>query len=333
MQTQFTPRGIYLPDIDFWLDGTADVPATWMSHGHSDHARGQHELVFGTKPTLDVFRLRSWTPDRSQHHFVEYGVPFEFRGARMTAYPASHILGAASLLIEYDGERLLYTGDIKLRQPMLGERTEIPECDRIIIESTFGLPIFHFLDAAEARRRIVSFARECLEDGVTPAFVGYALGRGQEIVHALCEAGIPTMVHGSIARLIPIYEGFGHCFANWVPYAARETKGKALVVVPSFRQALESSGKNIRMAYVSGWASMDNARARTGAEELIPYSDHGDFEELLRIIELSRAREVEVVHGYTQMFCRILSQRGLVARSPGAMAARPEEEDADEDEA
>ncbi len=42
----------------------------------------------------------------------------EWHGARLTAFPASHILGAAQLLIEFENERLVYTGDIKLRQPL-----------------------------------------------------------------------------------------------------------------------------------------------------------------------------------------------------------------------
>ncbi len=251
----------------------------------------------------------------------------EWNGARLTAFPASHIVGAAQLLIELDGERLVYTGDIKLRSPICGATTEIVPCDRLIIESTFGLPIYHFLNRDQARERIVAFAQSCLEDNVTPVFIGYALGRGQEIVHVLCEAGVPTAVHGSIARLIPRYEEAGYAFPCWVPYLAKETAGKALVVVPTFRAKLEASGKNIRLAYVSGWAGLDNARNRVGADELIPYSDHGDFEELLAIVDGSGAREVDVVHGYTEAFSHVLRMRGLEARAPREAAARASDEE------
>jgi Cft2 family RNA processing exonuclease len=93
----------------------------------------------------------------------------------------------------------------------------------------------------------------------------------------------------------------------------RETEGKALVVTPDFRNYLEASGKNIRIAYVSGWAALDNARARAGAEVLIPYSDHADFDELLSIVDQTGAREVDVIHGYTEPFARILRLRGIDA--------------------
>ncbi len=328
MQVEFHESGIYLPDIGLWLDSTDPRETAWISHAHSDHALGLHARVFGTPATLDLYRMRfAETPDCCP---AEFGQAWDYNGARLTAYPAAHIVGAAQLLVEYRGERLLYTGDIKLNTPICGSETRIVPCDRLIIESTFGLPIYRFLDAAEARRRIAGFARECLEESVTPVFIGYPLGRGQEIVHVLCQAGIPVAVHGSIVRFIPVYEKNGYDFPGWAPYDAKSTTGKALVMVPGFQKYIEASGKAHRLAYVSGWALLDNARARVGAEELIAYSDHADFNELLTIVERTGAREVDVVHGYTELFAHVLNQRGIDARAPRETAARQMSEDTPE---
>lgn len=328
MQIDFLAGGIYLPEIDLWLDPQDTCENSWISHGHSDHARGLHCKVIGTSGTLRIYRLR-WPEDPEVYQHLsplDYGQSMEFHGARLTAYPASHIVGAAQLLIEWQGERIVYTGDIKLRPPICGAPTEVVPCGRIIVESTFGLPIYHFLSKEQATERVISFARATLAEGATPVFIGYPLGRGQEAVYVLCQAGIPVAVHGSIARMIPVYEEAGYSFPGWMPYAAKETEGKALVVVPNFRATLEASGKNMRLAYVSGWAALDNARARVGAEELIPYSDHADFEELLALVEQSGAAEVDVVHGYTEPFASILTQRGITARAPRAQAQRVDEE-------
>lgn len=328
MQIDFTAQGIHLPDIDLWLDPQERCENSWISHGHSDHARGLHCQVIATSATLQIYRMR-WPGDANVYQQLtplNYGEGMDFNGARLTCFPASHIVGAAQLLIEWKGERVVYTGDIKLRDPICGASTEIVPCGRLIIESTFGLPIYHFLSREDATQRIVEFARECLEDGITPVFIGYPLGRGQEAAYVLCQAGIPTAIHGSIARLIPIYEAAGYSFPGWAPYAARETAGKALVVVPNFRATLEASGKKTRVAYVSGWARLGNARTRVGAEELIPYSDHADFDELLTLVEKCGAKEVDVVHGYTEPFAHILCERGMQARAPRATAARSDEE-------
>ena len=312
---------MHLPEIGLWLDPAESAEAAWFSHGHADHARGLHGRVWATPETLDFYDARWPRPEGNTgiRQAVGHGERFEWGGARCTVFPAGHILGAAQLLVEFGGERLVYTGDIKLRPPLCGAPTEIAACDRLIIECTFGLPVYHFLDRDEAARRIVAFARECLDDGVSPVFHGYALGRGQEIAHVLCRAGIPVAVHGAVARFIPFYERAGYAFDGWTPYEVRQTRGKALVVTPGMRNAIEAGGRKFRVAYVSGWAGLANARARSGAEELIPYSDHGDFNELIAMIERSGARRVDLVHGYTEAFAHILRQRGIDARAAAGL--------------
>ena len=318
----FTETGIHLPGIDLWLDSLEPVAANWISHAHGDHAQPGHGRVWATAPTMRMYCTRFPEAASSVLGEVEFGMPWEWNGARLSAHPAGHILGAAQLLIEYQGERLLYTGDIKLRPPMLGDPTVPVECDRLIIESTFGLPIYHFLDRDVARERMQTFARECFAEKLTPVLFGYPLGRGQEIVSALCNAGIPTSVHGAIARLIPEYERAGYTFPGWEPYDNRVASDHALVLVPVMRDVVQASARDVRIAYVSGWAALDNARARNGAEELIPYSDHADFRELLELVELSKARRVDVVHGYTEAFARILRGRGIDAHAALATVAR-----------
>ena len=325
MQVEFRPSGIYLPEIDLWLDSTDPCSATWISHGHSDHARGCHGKAIGTPTTLRFYRMRLWkTEDQEDPQMLplEFGESADWNGAALTAYPASHILGAAQLLIEFRGERLVYTGDIKLRQPLCGDTTEPVPCDRLIIESTFGLPLYKLLGREEAAEKIVNFARASLADGAVPTFIGYALGRGQEIVHVLCQAGIPTAVHGAIARFLPIYQEHGYQFPGWEPYESGAIAGKALVVIPAHGNALGNSGKNVRLAYVSGWAALDNARSRSGAERLIPYSDHADFDELVSLVQQSAPKHVDVVHGYTVPFAKILQTHGYSAAAPHRASER-----------
>ena len=325
MEIQFRENGIYLPEVELWLDNTEGCEASWISHGHSDHARGCHGTAIGTSTTLRFYQMRLWRSDQQPEPEclpLEFDESMSWKGAQLTAFPASHILGAAQLLIEYRGERVVYTGDIKLRAPLCGNTTGPVPCDRLIVESTFGLPIYRLLDRAAAIERIVGFARTCLTEGAIPAFIGYPLGRGQEIVHVLCQAGIRTAVHGAIAKFIPVYEEQGYDFPGWEPYEAKATAGKALVVVPTHGNVLEASGRNIRLAYVSGWAALDNARSRSGAEALIPYSDHADFDELLTLVERSGARHIDVVHGYTVPFAHVLNARGYTAAAPHRAGAR-----------
>ena len=83
-----------------------------------------------------------------------------------------------------------------------------------------------------------------------------------------------------------------------------------------------SGGGDDRMILIP----LDNARARSGAEELIPYSDHADFGELLQLVERSKAKRVDVVHGYTEAFARILQGRGIDAHAGQVTVERSEGE-------
>lgn len=325
---QLLADGIYLPELDLWLDPQVAKPAAWISHAHSDHARGLHAQVLATPETLHLYRVR-WPADPAKPQTLQalaYGQPFEFRGALLTAFPAGHIRGAAQLLVEHHGHCLVYTGDIKLREPLCGATAQIPECDTLIIESTFGLPIYRFLEHEAARDAIVRFAQHCLATNATPVFLGYALGRGQEIAQALGQAGIPIMLHGAIARMTTAYEELGVAIPGWRAYERAQTKGHALVWLPG--NALPPDLRNARVAAVSGWASLHNARARYDAEELIPYSDHADFGELEAIVRASRARRVYTTHGYVAPLARLLQERLGVEASPlHSLAARAETEE------
>src|SRR5687767_3733447 len=109
VEIQFSPQGIYLPAIDLWLDPQERCENSWISHGHSDHARGLHCSVIATPETLRVYRIR-WPADAEAPQTLRplaYGESLEWNGARLSAYPASHILGAAQLLIEFSGERVV----------------------------------------------------------------------------------------------------------------------------------------------------------------------------------------------------------------------------------
>lgn len=314
MDVRFLDEGIYLPDLDLWLDPDGARPSAFVSHGHADHARGSHTLAICTQATSDVYRLRGGA--RSKHLVKAFGEPFEFRGARLTLFPAGHILGAAQLLVEHRGERLVYTGDVKLDPPLCADPGVVVPCDRLIIESTFGLPIFRFLSVEEAREAIVRTARDALEQGVTPIFLGYPLGRSQEIVDVLSSAGVPVAVHGAVAKYLDIYRAHTGRPFEAVPYEAGATEGLAVVGPSGFGRTLARSIGKARVVAVSGWALLANARARYDADVLIAYSDHASFPELLRYVDEAKPKRVDVVHGHADTFAAILRSRGYEAHAP-----------------
>src|SRR5437867_4049312 len=130
-------RGVYLPQLDLWLDSQAPRPISVVSHAHSDHIQ-RHGFTLSTPATAALMRHRLGQQGRCRP--LPFGKRTEFPGFALTLYPAGHVLGSAQALVEVDGERVLYSGDFKLRPSRSVEATEVPEADVVIMETTFGKP-------------------------------------------------------------------------------------------------------------------------------------------------------------------------------------------------
>lgn len=316
MRVQATAEGLSLPGPGIHLDPGLPVPVAILSHGHADHARALSGIVHATPETIAVARLRLGETTYVAH---AYGEPFDIHRAgyercRVTLFSAGHILGSAGVLVEAEGTTLLYTGDVKLRPSLTCAPAFIPAAEHLIVEATFGLPVFRFPGVDVLRTAIVDAARAALDAGEVPVFLAYALGKGPEVAKVLAEAGIPVALHGAVERIAGIYRAFGVDLGDTVPYERGKLTGRALILPPSFRtHPMVASLKARRVILVSGWALLDASYDRFGAETLVPLSDHGDYDELLRIVELSGARRVTTTHGFAAAFARVLAARGLAA--------------------
>ena len=96
--------GVYLPELDLWLDSTRRRDFSLISHAHSDHT-GRHKRPVLTPNTAKL--LGAYLKD-SDPILLPYHEPFDAPGFTMTLHPAGHCLGSAQALIESKatGERL-----------------------------------------------------------------------------------------------------------------------------------------------------------------------------------------------------------------------------------
>lgn len=301
-----------LPELRLALDTSAPGFDSLVSHGHGDHIPWEATRAYATPATRDVLALRK--PDLAVTD-APYGETFRVGRAKVTFHPAGHVLGSALVHVEApDGETLLYTGDTKTRPSLTARQAEYPRADVLVVESTFGLPIFRFPPHEALAGRAAAFARQALAEGEVPVFLGYALGKSQEILAILTEAGIPTVAHGAVWNVCQVYERHRVRFPLTRPYVAGDVKGAALVVPASFREHPMVLKLDHRIAYCSGWALLSKSRAQMDADCLLPLSDHADFPGLLEIVDLVAPRKAYANHGYADVFAHLLRKRGLDAQ-------------------
>jgi DNA ligase-1 len=324
-----TPAGLHLPAFDAWLDPPAPAARAIVSHAHADHACAGHGEIWATPETLAVYRRRhlDWTGTARP---IAFGETVEGDGARVTLVPAGHILGSAQVLVEGEEGSTLYTGDFRRGPSRTAVPAQSPHADTLVMESTFGLPVFRFPPRAESEARLVEACRAAHAEGAVPIVLAYALGKSQEAALALGDAKIPTVLHGAAWKLLPEYEAAGFAFPLSRPYESGPAKaeaGEVLVVPPScIRTPVARNVKRRRILYLSGWATREASRADFDADVLLPISDHADFDELLAHVELVRPSRVLTHHGYARDFARILARRGVDAAALGEGAERTAED-------
>ena len=328
-----TEAGLYLPELDLHLDPKREVARSFVSHAHADHAHEgalRSAEVLATPETLALLAARRGAP-------VPGGRPLAWgdaierklasgRTARLSVAPAGHVLGAAQLVVEHPGGRLVYTGDYQSGPGRTHAAGEPVPCDELVIESTFALPIFRFPDRGAELASIVVFCRDALAGGQTPVLLGYSLGKAQELARGLFDAGIPAVAHGAVHRVAAAYEALGvplgiaegalRPYAAEPPSRRREGPlGAALLVPPSAHaHPTVRKRKDAVVAYVSGWALIDAAVERHRADRGFVLSDHADHDDLVATVHATGARRV-----YTTPRRR----RGAGRAAPPARGRRP----------
>ena len=107
------------------------------------------------------------------------------KGWRVSFHRAGHILGAASVLIEVAGRRLLFSGDLGRDDDVLMLPPDPPPAaDTVLIESTYG-DRDHPDEAVEAELG-AALQRVAARGGVAVVPV-FAVGRAQAVMHAIAK--------------------------------------------------------------------------------------------------------------------------------------------------
>lgn len=309
-------NGIWLPQLGWRLDATKSVDRAIVSHAHSDHIARHREIVC-SPPTARLLRARM--PGRRVEHILPFGHTEALTtDTAVTLHPAGHILGSSLVHLKGPPGTLLYTGDFKLRPGYAAEPCQPPRADVLIMETTFGLPRYAFPPQEEVVAALIAFCRQALAEGAVPVLYCYSLGKSQEVLRALAPAGIPVMLHAAAWQLTRIYEQLGWTFPAHREFDAREANGHIVICPPAhqgtgFLRHLPAR----RTAVVTGWALDAGAIYRNRCDAAFALSDHADYADLIRLVDLVQPSRVYTVHGFAREFASDLRARGIEAWALG----------------
>jgi putative mRNA 3-end processing factor len=159
-----------------------------------------------------------------------------------------------------------------------------------------------------------AFVDAALADGVTPVLYGYALGKAQEILAFLSQAGYACRVHPVVHAIDRIYEAHGVALPG-VQLLDPEVPPVGEVVVVPQQLAWSPAMKLVtrrRTAVLTGWA-IDGDRFFRGVDTAFPLSDHADYPSLLAYARATGASRVFTVHGHADELAAALRREGIRA--------------------
>ncbi|WP_456299883.1 ligase-associated DNA damage response exonuclease [Falsiroseomonas oryzae] len=332
-----TPQGLYCEPGDFFVDPLRPVPRAVITHGHSDHARPDHDAVLATPETLAIMRARlgEGRAGRAQQA-LRPGETLTRDGVTIRLVPAGHVLGSAQVVIEWRGSRIVVSGDYKRRRDPTCAAFEPVPCDVFVTEATFALPVFRHPPAEAEAARLLESVR-LFPDRAHLVGV-YALGKCQRLIRLLREAGWdrPIFLHGGLQALCTLYQelGVGLGELRPVPTPAKRGGGGLLageiVLAPSGAEATPWVRRLAEpvVCAASGWMRVRQRAKAKGVELPLIVSDHADWDELLLTAEQVQAPEVWVTHGREDALIHALAQRGVRGRALHLVGRGEEDEEA-----
>lgn len=236
---------------EFGIDGLWELDAVFVTHAHLDHV-GSLPRVYQEAPSVPIYAtaetielasillmdtiaigVKEGRYNRDSGLFlyqkelvlsavgsirpINPAQSIEFDNFRVTCWPAGHILGAVSVLIETGDVAILFSGDISDFDQLTVRRSALPadlRVDILVLETTYGYgqPVRDTAGSvAEQREALARMVADVVGTGGIALVPAFAVGRAQEVALALRQAfqytgEFPIVIDGLAKEVTRLYE-------------------------------------------------------------------------------------------------------------------------------
>lgn len=129
-------------------------------------------------PALPLYTEEDAKAAMEQFDSVEFGESVEpVPGARLVFRRAGHILGAATVTLDWQGRRIVFSGDLgREDDPLLPDPDPVGRADFLLLETTYGDRLHERRDVADLLHDVIE---RTVRRGGTVIIPAFAVGRAQ----------------------------------------------------------------------------------------------------------------------------------------------------------
>jgi putative mRNA 3-end processing factor len=330
---EFTNKGLFCPQGNFYIDPWKPVDFAVITHGHSDHARWGSSKYLCHHDTKPILKLRL---GENEYQSIGWNEPVFMNGVSISLFPAGHIIGSAQVRVEYKGEVWVFTGDYKTEDDGISTAYKPVKCNTFITESTFGLPIYKWQPQQQIFDDMKTWIAGNRANGKASVFIAYSLGKAQRILKPLAETGLPIYAHGAVYNVHTTLQAVGWALPDVkgiTPETTKEELKGCIVIAPSSAEGSPWMKRFLPYAtgICSGWMQVRGNVRRKNADAGFALSDHCDWDGLLSAVKATGAEKVYATHGFQATFSRYLNEQGIEAGEVKTEYGNEESEEASEE--
>ena len=306
-------------DQGVMLDPTRNTHSfpTFVSHAHADHAsafKHPEREKYATQETYDLLNSMGWKKLDGLKK-IKIGDKIKLDDIEVHVHNSGHVLGSVQFEVNTPEGSVLYTGDLYTEETFTMDPATPVDCDILVIETTFGSPMFQFPKREDIAVEVYQWAVNTVLNGRIPTFKTDSIGNAQEVISIMNQyTNLPVVTNKSATKVTDLYREKGY---NLDSVDSVSDEGKELLESCKCALITPKGSKpkwdKLDIALVSGWAAIMGRRRIA-----FPLSDHADYRGLMSHIRKCKPKRVLTFHGgsMTKDFHNHVRKRLGIAASP-----------------
>lgn len=262
----------------------------FLSHYHSDHTallkkKWKNEKIYLSDISYRIAVEVDRIPEQNLTVISDGEtclLEMKNRTVKVTALDANHCPGALMFIFEFDGKKVVYTGDFRLNKGIVNNMELLKDANVMYLDNTYGNREGKFPSQEEAIEKILSIMRENINKDI---YIGvYNIGKNkvlEEIYRNFSRKVFTGGRHYEICKAIGREEYVTldseetniHAYnRNFLEYAKHRIPSDVTVIIPT------------------GW--YEGIKHKRKNYHYIPYSEHCDAEELETFVKLVSPKKI-----------------------------------------